>query len=230
MSCDYRGATGPRGPTGPSGARGPSGCSVQGPTGVAGPSGAGGAPGATGPEGPTGPPGGPSGATGVTGATGPSGTPGPSGAPGGGMTGATGPQGATGPAGAGGGDNPMTHYGDMIVGGADGVMTRLPYRPSAEGPKFLITGGPDDLNGPAWYQLLLTDFPDLCQVPAPTGDVESVLVKTADNVVEWQDKVAGSPGDLPYVNGDGDWALLTIGNEGDVLQLVDGLPVWAPLA
>ena len=49
---------------------------------------------------------------------------------------------------------PMTHEGDMIYGGTAGVVTRLPYRPQAEGPKFLITR----YGYPEWAQLVFEEY------------------------------------------------------------------------
>lgn len=119
--------------------------------------------------------------------------------------------------------NPMTTLGDLIYADVGGVPLRLPIGVDVQ---FLVV-----IDGvPAWRTLTLTDYPDICRVPIPTGLVESVLVKRDDNSIEWADKVVGTPGSIPYINAEGAWALLTPGNEDDVLQIVDGLPTWAPIS
>jgi len=94
--------------------------------------------------------------------------------------------------------NPMTHAGDMIVGGVAGAPARLPYRPTEEGPKFLITRNEQ----PEWVQFVIFDYAS-----------------------------AGTPGDLIYAAPiTGAWTSLPIGNELDVLTVVDGVPSWEPPA
>jgi archaellum component FlaC len=94
--------------------------------------------------------------------------------------------------------NPMTHAGDMIIGGTDGVSTRLAYQPQSEGTKFLITR----YETPEWTQFVIGDY-----LPSPPF---------------------GTAGDMLYIDAQGEWATLGIGNESDVLTIVSGLPAWVP--
>lgn len=248
------GATGPQGATGcsvrgPSGATGPRG--ATGPSG--GPTGATGATGVAGPTGATGPSGGPTGASGPAGATGATG---PAGA---GVTGATGPSGATGPTGPGttGATGPaglvwrgLYDYGEAYVVGDAVQAGGSTFRCLLAHTSSVLNQPPD----PTYWGLVAAkgyDIGDVITIPLalltridgftlgqlvpPEGEAYLHFIPADEEaetpaVLEWQLKEEPPPpGSIPYVNGDGVWAYITPGNEDDVLQIIGGLPVWAPL-
>jgi hypothetical protein len=200
------GATGPAGPAGPmgpagatgsAGAQGPPGAAstVPGPTGPPGPAGDPGPVGLTGPTGPAGSQG-PAGIQGPPGNTGPPGPQGPAGVKG--DTGATGSQGLTGPQGLPGDPGPpgpsaITTRGDLAVGDAAGVPTRLPIAPNTYSVLHSTNGTtPGWSSNPGLQAVTLRDYADpYIQFTPTTGNVWLIQSKAA-NALEFRNSTDGT--------------------------------------
>lgn len=191
-------ANGPQGPAGPAGPQGPAGAD--------------GAMGATGPQGEAGP----QGPIGLTGPAGPTGATGPQGPIG--LTGPAGPSGATGPQGPAGAQGPIGLTGPQGAQGEQGIQGEIgPQGNQGEtGPQGLMgLTGPAGAIGLSAYEVWLS----LGNIGSEQDFINSLKENGAGI------SIGSTPGQILFWNGT-NWASLEPGQNGQILQIQNGLPTW----